>query len=219
MALKEYGRELSKKLDVITYPNSNSEWYSNSEYEITWEGTFEDDSVQILLYGDGQLSATLVSSTINDGSVYCQLDSEISTSETYQVQIALLPDKEEYIWSDTFLITKESTSSTSLVTVSGIIMYIGVFLAVLYMAYVFNQWRKNQEHGVVHALKKEVTENLIRMKSELSELGSPFSPKRPQKMFTSRSQKNSKIIPIEEEATESHMCKEEFKDVEVSSVV
>mmetsp|Transcript_52689 Transcript_52689/g.76961 ORF Transcript_52689/g.76961 Transcript_52689/m.76961 type:complete len:226 (+) Transcript_52689:133-810(+) len=150
-------RGLRTTVGAVSYPNESSNWNAGSDYEITWtwEGSSSEEYeyVQVSLYQNGKLYASLVPSTVNDGQVSARLDSSVPQSTQSQIQIALLPDKEATIMSDEFTIMELDISNTALFTSTGILIWIVALIGGIYLFLnsrkLYREWR---EHHQVKAL-------------------------------------------------------------------
>lgn len=188
---------------TVSYPNENSNWDAGSEYEITWnwEGIKSDEYVQVYLFQNDKLYASLVSSTINDGHVSITLDSGVPSSDSSTIQIALLPDKEDMLISDYFSIVELEVSDVALNTTAGVIMLIivvigGIFVIVNARKF-YKEWKETREKNLKLGIKQQGSVFLASLSSPFKQTkrilvarGSPLkSQSRP---------KFPKVVPIHE---------------------
>ena len=71
----------------ITSPNGGESWQLGTTHTITWNSSNAGNYVKIDLYQSGSYSATIASSTLNDGSYSWSIPTTYTASSSYKVKI------------------------------------------------------------------------------------------------------------------------------------
>jgi len=120
---------------TVTAPNGGENWQQGSSHNITWTSTGEVDNVKIELYEDGNLSATLSSSTANDGSFTWEIADDQTVGDDFKVKIVAIDDPEAFDMSNNnFEISEKSTDGGLSMEVIAIIIVVIVVIIVVVVA-------------------------------------------------------------------------------------
>lgn len=99
---------IDERLIIVIAPTSSTTWYINDTYTIRWSAENIGSSVKLSLYQEGWPTATLTTSTENDGEYSWQITNDILPSTSCKLKVESTSYASVYGISDYFAIDRRS---------------------------------------------------------------------------------------------------------------